>query len=58
MKAKENIMPKTDLWDQLKEDLERWARQGGFDKPSEMTKEQCETMLEVMQKREEQSYGR
>lgn len=51
-------MPKTDLWDQLKEDLERWARQGGFDKPSELTTEQCAGVLEVMQKREEQSYGR
>lgn len=46
-------MTKHELWSQLKEDLERWARQGGFDKPSELTTEQCAAMLEVMQKREE-----
>lgn len=40
------------LWKELKEDLERWERQGGADEPELFG---AGDFWEVMQKREEQS---
>lgn len=41
------------LWKDLKDDLERWDRQGGADMPEI---EDAGDIWEIMQKREEQSY--
>lgn len=51
-------MSKESLWNGMKEDLDRWARQGGHDKPEWMTEDMAQGIWEMMQKREEQSYGR
>lgn len=43
------------LWEQLKEDLERWERQGGFDCPFAIGDGIAAEVLEIMTRREEQS---